>query len=80
MSLSPEQPTLSYEPERPKPLLYGALGLVSAVFLGMCAVYFAETSRSTIATPRELDAVSRYPVLATVPQMSWRSGRTYFAP
>ncbi len=70
-----QQPTLAYEPERPKPLMYGALGFVSAVFLGMCAVYFAETSRSTIATPRELDSASTYPVLATVPQMSWRFGR-----
>jgi uncharacterized protein involved in exopolysaccharide biosynthesis len=71
-----QQPTLSYEAERPKPLMYGALGFVTAIFLGLCAVYFAETSRSTIATPRELDVASRYPVLATVPQMSWRSGRT----
>jgi uncharacterized protein involved in exopolysaccharide biosynthesis len=72
-----QQPTVSYEAERPKPLIYGALGFVTAMFLGLCAVYFAETSRSTIATPRELDVASRYPVLATVPQMSWRSGRTW---
>jgi uncharacterized protein involved in exopolysaccharide biosynthesis len=72
-----QQPTLSYEAERPKPLLYGVLGFVTAMFLGMCAVYFAETSRSTIATPRELDVASRYPVLATVPQMSWRFGRKW---
>jgi uncharacterized protein involved in exopolysaccharide biosynthesis len=64
-----QQPTLSYDPERPKPLLYGALGFVSAMFLGLCAVYFAETSRRSVATPRELDALSRYPVLATVPYM-----------
>lgn len=72
-----QEPTISYDPERPKPLLYGTLGAVTAMFLGLCAVYFAETSRSTIATPRELDAASRYPVLATVPQMSWRSGRSW---
>ncbi|HEX4076860.1 MAG TPA: hypothetical protein VHX49_15780 [Candidatus Acidoferrales bacterium] len=69
-----EQPTLSFQAERPKPLLYGALGFVSAMFLGLCAVYFAETSRRTVATPRELDTVSRYPVLATVPHMFWRPG------
>jgi uncharacterized protein involved in exopolysaccharide biosynthesis len=72
-----QEPTISYEPERPKPLLYGALGSVTAMFLGFCAVYFAETSRNTIATPRELDIASRYPVLATVPQMSWRSGHSW---
>ncbi len=72
-----QQPTVSYEPERPRPLMYGALGFVTAMFLGLCSVYFAETSRSTIATPRELDVASSYPVLATVPQMSWRSGRTW---
>jgi uncharacterized protein involved in exopolysaccharide biosynthesis len=72
-----QQPTLLYQPERPRPLMYGALGFVTAMFLGLCAVYFAETSRSTIATPRELDFASRYPVLATVPQMSWRFGRKW---
>ena len=72
-----QEPTISYDPERPKPLLYGALGFVTAMFLGICAVYLAETGRRTIATPRELDVASRYPVLATVPQMSWRSGRSW---
>jgi len=70
-----EEPTLSFQAERPKPLLYGALGFVSALFLGLCAVYFTETSRRTVATPRELDIVSRHPVLATVPHLFSRSGR-----
>jgi uncharacterized protein involved in exopolysaccharide biosynthesis len=61
-----QQPTLSYTPVRPKPLLDAALGIFTATFLGLCAVYCAETGRSTIATPRELDTVSRYPLLATV--------------
>jgi uncharacterized protein involved in exopolysaccharide biosynthesis len=63
-----EQPTVSYVPERPRVLANMLLGTVTALFLGFCAVYFADTSRGTIATPRELDQVSRYPVLATLPR------------
>ena len=62
-----QQPTISYLPERPKVITNTILGTLTGLFLGLCAVYFSETARSTIATPRELSAVSRYPVLATVP-------------
>jgi hypothetical protein len=68
-----QHPTLSYVVTRPKPLLNALLGAVTALFLGLSAVYFAETGRTTIATPRELDAVSRYPLLATVPLLSLRA-------
>ncbi len=61
-----QQPTWSYLPARPKPLMNAMLGMVTALFLGFCAVYLAEVGRNTIATPRELDAASRYPVLATL--------------
>jgi len=61
-----QQPTLSYMAVRPRPLLDAVLGIFTAGFLGLCVVYCAETGRNTIATPRELDAVSRYPLLATV--------------
>jgi uncharacterized protein involved in exopolysaccharide biosynthesis len=61
-----QQPTRSYLPARPKPLTNAMLGAVTALFLGLCAVYLAETGRNTVATPRELDAASRYPVLATL--------------
>jgi uncharacterized protein involved in exopolysaccharide biosynthesis len=67
-----EQPTLSYVAVKPKPVTNILLGFVTALFLGFCAVYFAEMGRNTIATPRELDSLSRYPVLATVPLVtSW---------
>ena len=59
-------PTLSSIAVRPRPLLDGALGTFTAVFLGLCVIYCAETGRGTIATPRELDTVTRYPLLATV--------------
>jgi uncharacterized protein involved in exopolysaccharide biosynthesis len=61
-----QQPTWSYLPARPKPLANAMLGAVTALFLGLCAVYVAEAGRTTVATPRELDLASRYPVLATL--------------
>jgi uncharacterized protein involved in exopolysaccharide biosynthesis len=61
-----QQPTLSYTAVRPRPLLDAVLGIFTAGFLGLCVVYCAETGRNTIATPRELDSISRYPLLATV--------------
>ena len=61
-----QEPTLSYTAVRPRPLLDVVLGIFSAIFLGLCVVYCAETGRNTIATPRELDSISRYPSLATV--------------
>jgi uncharacterized protein involved in exopolysaccharide biosynthesis len=65
-----QAPTLAYAPERPKPVTNALLGGVTSLLLGLCAVYFAEMGRSTIATPRELEGVSRYPLLATVPKVS----------
>jgi uncharacterized protein involved in exopolysaccharide biosynthesis len=62
-----ESPTSSYHAAAPKPLLNAVLGTLTALFLAGFAVYFAESSRTTIATARELEAASRYPVLATIP-------------
>src|SRR5207302_2008700 len=60
-----QQPTLSYGAVSPKPISNAVLGAVTSIFLALCAVYLAESGRNTIATPRELDGISRYPVLAT---------------
>ncbi len=65
-----QQPTRSYRPAGPKLLVNAALGAVTALFIGFCALYVAEAARNTVATPRELGAASRYPVLATLP-MGW---------
>lgn len=62
-----ESPTLNYTQVAPKPLLYSVLGMLSALFLAGSAVYFAESFRSTIATPRELGLASRYQVAAAIP-------------
>ena len=67
-----QRPTLSYAPVQPKPFMNIVLGSTTAFFLGCCAIYFAEMGRNTIATPRELDVVSRYPLLATVPRFNVR--------
>jgi uncharacterized protein involved in exopolysaccharide biosynthesis len=62
-----ESPTSAFKPAAPKPLLNAALGLLTALFLAAGTVYFAESSRTTVATARELESLSRYPVLATAP-------------
>jgi uncharacterized protein involved in exopolysaccharide biosynthesis len=62
-----ETPTYSVIPAKPKPVRDVLLGAFTALFLGSFALFFAETSRQTVATPRELEAVTQYPVLATVP-------------
>ena len=62
-----QQPTLSTTPVRPQPVNNLILGGFTAVFLGMCVIFFAEMGRDTIASPQELEAVSSHPVLATVP-------------
>jgi uncharacterized protein involved in exopolysaccharide biosynthesis len=69
-----QQPTLSYAAISPKPLSNLVLGAATSFFLAICGIYLAESGRNTIATPRELDCVSRYPVLATLPRISLWEG------
>jgi protein tyrosine kinase modulator len=72
-----QAPTFSITPSRPKPILDIVLGTFTAMFFASFMVFFAEMGRATIATPRELDACSRYPLLATVPLLSsWDRKRT----
>jgi uncharacterized protein involved in exopolysaccharide biosynthesis len=70
-----QAPTFSITASRPKPILDVVLGTFTAMFLASFMVFFAETGRSTIATPRELDAASRYPLLATVPFLPDHRGK-----
>jgi uncharacterized protein involved in exopolysaccharide biosynthesis len=72
-----QEPTLLYATVHPKPVINALLGGISALFFGFCVVYFAEAGRKTIATPRELDALSHYPVLATVPLMEGPEGAIF---
>jgi uncharacterized protein involved in exopolysaccharide biosynthesis len=61
-----ENPTLPYTPAKPKPLLNALLGIPTAAFLAVCLVYLAEAGRQTFASPEELEAAMRQPVLATL--------------
>lgn len=68
---TPFAPGLPSSPNRKLNLL---LGVFLAGFLGLGSAIGAEFLRDTIYTPRELDAVSKYPVLATIPYRNLNSG------
>jgi len=65
-----ETPTLSNVQVQPRPVRNLALGLLTGIVLSVALVYLVEMGRTTIVTPRELEAASSYPVLATIPMLS----------
>lgn len=64
---TPSTPSLPSSPNRKLNLL---LGLFLAGFLGVSSAVGAEFLRDTVHTPRELEAISKYPVLATIPHQN----------
>ena len=72
-----ERPTFTARPYRPQVLVNLLLGAFTAIFFGLCAVFFAELGRDTIAAPYELEAMSSVPVLATIPYLA-SSSSDYF--
>jgi uncharacterized protein involved in exopolysaccharide biosynthesis len=62
-----QSPTYSILPYRPRPLVDIVLGTFTALFLASFLVFFAEMGRSTFASASEVERISPYPVLATVP-------------
>ncbi len=62
-----QYPTLSLTPSQPRPKIDLPLGGLIAFLLGGCAVFFFEAMRQQVSTPAELELISRYPVLATIP-------------
>ena len=62
-----ERPTFSTTPSSPKIGMTLAMGAFAALFFALCAVFFSEMGRGTIASPSELEAITIVPVLATVP-------------
>ncbi len=62
-----ERPTFSPTPSSPKIGLTLGMGAFAALFFAACSIFFAEMGRDTIAAPFELEALSVFPVLATVP-------------
>ena len=75
-----QSPTFSLSPVKPRPLIDSLLGLITSFLLASFAVYLAESSRQTIATPAELDVASHYPVLATVGYSMTRPGEEHLSP
>jgi uncharacterized protein involved in exopolysaccharide biosynthesis len=62
-----QYPTLAMKPSRPQPATDVPLGALTAFLLGGCAVFIFEAIRQQVSTPAELEAITRYPVLATIP-------------
>ena len=62
-----QSPTFSVTAFHPRPLVDMVLGTFTAMFLASFLVFFAEMGRSTFASATEVERLSRYPVLATVP-------------
>ena len=65
-----EAPTASFLPTKPNRPLTIAVGLVLALLLALGSAITAEFFRDTFHTPRELEAFSGHPVLATIPLRS----------
>ena len=62
-----QYPTMSLTPSRPLRALNAALGIVAALLFGACTVFLSEAVRAEVSSVEELQQVSRYPVLASVP-------------
>jgi uncharacterized protein involved in exopolysaccharide biosynthesis len=69
-----QSPTFAVTPFCPMPVTDMAFGTFTAVFLASFIVFCAEMSRTTIATPRDLERLLRFPPLATVPLALNRRG------
>jgi uncharacterized protein involved in exopolysaccharide biosynthesis len=65
-------PSASSIPIAPKPKMYIALGIFSAMFLGIGSCVIGEMTRSVVYSPADLDAVSGVLTLATVPMQAAR--------
>lgn len=74
-----QAPTFSPNPVSPRPVLDSLMTIVTAIFLACLAVFIVHNGRSTVDTERELQAVSRYPTLASVPTRKILSGKQEMA-
>ncbi len=62
-----QRPSFSAHPVSPKPVTDIILTIATGLFLGLVGVFFAHNSRSTVSSPRDLELLTRYPTLASVP-------------
>ena len=64
-----QSPTLSFSPTHPKPFRDLLGGFITALFGGFVVIFFAEAMRNTVSTPVEVERISQFPVLATIPHL-----------
>ncbi len=69
-----QAPTFSLSPVRPRPQKDGLLTFITAIFLALIAVFVVENGRSTIDNNEELEAIARFPLLASLPVQNRRVG------
>ena len=62
-----EAPMPAINPNRSNQVLVIVIGLMSGLLLAFGSAFLAEMMRETFLTPRELQAFTGYPVIATVP-------------
>ncbi len=62
-----QYPTYSPTPVHPKPLRDTVLAVLSSIFIGAFMAFLSENGRRNFSTPYELEQVSKFPVLATIP-------------
>ena len=62
-----QYPTYSPTPVHPQPLRDTVLAVFSSLFIGAFMVFLSENGRRNFSTAYELEQVSRFPVLATIP-------------
>jgi succinoglycan biosynthesis transport protein ExoP len=60
-----QPPMASYDPVRPKPVLYLVAGLIFALLLGTALALYADTSADQVYTPAQLDGLTGQRTLAT---------------
>lgn len=75
-------PSASSIPVQPRPRLYLALGLFTAMFLAVGSCALGELGRNTVNSPAELDALTGLMTLASVPmkQLADGSGKPWISP
>ena len=74
-----EAPIVPRNPNRNAQVLVLVLGSISGLFLAFGSAFTLELLRETFLTPRELQAFSGYPVLATIPLQKARRRQKAFA-
>ncbi len=73
-----EDPIVPLTPNRSNRLLVLVLGLSAGFLLAFGGAFISELLRETFLTPRELQAFTDLPILATIPLQSSDGGKSNF--